>query len=247
MSFVTPEYLELYQEKPPAHRRLSAAARAAFLRLRDERNELAFRCERLEAALDAVGDGVWDVDLRTGRTHYSPGWARMLGYEQAEIGNTVEAALDLLHPEDREATGATFEEHVRDERDEEYLVECRMRHRSGRWVDVLSRGSVVRDHNGEAVRFIGTHVDVTRTKREQARAEEAAAAALAAVRERAAGRRRLAEALGVSAERVGAMLDTPREAGGGSGALESALEELLEEHRGRRAAGGSGGDSPAEA
>ncbi|BAM02603.1 PAS domain-containing protein [Phycisphaera mikurensis] len=173
----------------PSSARAHAATRVQLLKVRAERNELAFRCERLEAAMDAAGDGIWDVDLQNDRVHYSEGWARMLGLNRAELGSAVSTALDLMHPDDRDRVLNVFEEHIAATREDEYVIGFRMRHRTGTWVEIFSRGAVTRDHEGRAVRFIGTHVDVTRRKRELAELSAARAEA-AEIRER------LAEALG---------------------------------------------------
>ena len=143
------------------YREAYAAARAELVEVRKQRQELAYRCERLEAALAAASDGVWDFDVLRGRVHYSPGWARMLGREPDDLDEEVEQALSLIHPEDRSRVEAAFERHLAGGCAEAYRVVFRLRHRDGRWVSVLSRGAVVRDHRGEAVRFIGTHVDLS--------------------------------------------------------------------------------------
>jgi diguanylate cyclase (GGDEF)-like protein len=44
-----------------------------------------------------------------------------------------------------------------------------MRHKDGYWVDILSRAFLLRDEKGEAVRTVGTHVDISEKKRQEAR------------------------------------------------------------------------------
>ncbi len=39
-----------------------------------------------------------------------------------------------------------------------------MRHRKGHWVDILSRAEAVFDEDNNAVRIVGTHVDITERK-----------------------------------------------------------------------------------
>lgn len=122
---------------------------------------LALRCDRLEAAIEASRDGLWDLDLLTGEIHYSTGWAAMLGHRPEELGNAVADALALTHPDDQPRLEAAIEHHVAAPRDEPYRLRFRLRHRDGHWVEVLSRGQVIRNHANEAVRFVGTHVDLS--------------------------------------------------------------------------------------
>ena len=43
----------------------------------------------------------------------------------------------------------------------EYRVEFRLRHKDGSWRSILTRGIVLREPSGRAVRFAGTHTDIT--------------------------------------------------------------------------------------
>jgi signal transduction histidine kinase/ActR/RegA family two-component response regulator len=47
---------------------------------------------------------------------------------------------------------------------EEFSTEFRMRHKEGRWVDILSRAILIRDDDGTPVRMVGTHVDISQQK-----------------------------------------------------------------------------------
>jgi signal transduction histidine kinase/ActR/RegA family two-component response regulator len=44
------------------------------------------------------------------------------------------------------------------------VTELRMRHKDGRWVDILSRGTLIRDKEGKLLRMVGTHVDTSLQK-----------------------------------------------------------------------------------
>lgn len=43
-----------------------------------------------------------------------------------------------------------------------------MQHKDGHWVDILSRAFLVRDAQGNAIRTVGTHVDISEKKRQEA-------------------------------------------------------------------------------
>ncbi len=118
---------------------------------------------RLALALEGARDGLWDWNLETDEVYFSPGWLEMLGYAAGELPPRLSTWTDSCHPDD---LGRVLS-HSRDValgRETAFEVEFRLRHRSGRWVDVLSRGTLVRATDGTPVqprRMIGTHVDVT--------------------------------------------------------------------------------------
>ncbi len=123
---------------------------------------------RLQLALQAGNLGIWDLDLQTGVCFYSDQYKRMLGYEPAEIPDTVDAFFGLLHPDDSVSTQAPFEAHLRGETPL-YRMEFRLRHRDGSWRWIRSQGRADRDGAGRALRVSGIHVDITEIKQ----AEEA--------------------------------------------------------------------------
>lgn len=123
--------------------------------------------ERMELAFAATQDGVWDWNLLTGEVYYSPRWKQMLGYAEDEIAPHVSEWEGLLHPDDR----AHVQRAVQAVRagSTQYEVEFRLRHRDGHYVHILSRGHAVRPAlGGVAVRFVGTHFDLTERKLQEA-------------------------------------------------------------------------------
>ena len=130
------------------------AERTAALRASEQRLDLAFR---------ATQDGIWDWNLETDEVYYSPRWKIMLGYEEAEIEPHVSAWKRLLHPDDLQPALDLAAAVMRGER--EYVMEFRMRHKDGRYVDILARGFTVRrEPDGPLVRIVGTHFDLTERK-----------------------------------------------------------------------------------
>ena len=127
--------------------------------------ELALREseERFELALRGANDGLWDWNIQTGRFFVSPRWKSMLGYEGAELADAFETWLDLMHPDDRAAAQTQLRDFLNGTFDQ-YESEFRMRHKSGAYVDVLSRAFVLRDSQGCPSRMVGTHQDITDRK-----------------------------------------------------------------------------------
>ena len=130
--------------------------------------------ERFKLAMEASRDGLWDWDTSTNEVYFSPGYEAMLGYETGELRPHIDTWLSLLHPDDREAA-------LKDNMDcleghsDDFEIEFRLQAKDGTWRWVQDRGkAVARDDRGRARRMIGTHSDITESKR----VEEALRAAL---------------------------------------------------------------------
>jgi diguanylate cyclase (GGDEF)-like protein/PAS domain S-box-containing protein len=123
---------------------------------------------RWSFALEGARQGVWDTDVRTGRSFLSPVWKGMLGYGPEEFGDAADGWLGLAHPADIPAIRRAAEDY-RNGVTPYFECEFRMRHKDGRWVWVLDRGKAIeRDAEGRAVRLIGTHTDITSRKEAEA-------------------------------------------------------------------------------
>ena len=120
--------------------------------------------ERLRLAFAGAQEGVWDWNLETGAVVYSARWRQMLGYSEDEIEPHVSAWERLVHPDDRPRADQANERVARG--DPTYEAEFRLRHEDGHYVHVLSRGYPVRrGPDGQVVRIVGTHFDLTERKR----------------------------------------------------------------------------------
>lgn len=136
----------------------------ALSELRRANARLAASESRWSFALQSAGQGVWDRDVTTGQSYFSPVWKAMLGYVPEDIGESVEDWRGLLHPDDR-AVAAAADEACLSGRTDQFECEFRMRHKDGSWVWILDRGRVIeRDPRGKALRMIGTHTDITKQK-----------------------------------------------------------------------------------
>ena len=149
--------------------------RKAFARLATsvarERQQSA---EQLELALQGADLGLWDWDLRGDRFQHNEVTRQQLGYARGEIGEFGGEWHSIIHPADRERMLGAVEAHFGGETPA-YECEFRVRHKSGHWVWLLSRGKVVeRDEFGIAVRMAGTHMDLSRRKTSEAQIERSA-------------------------------------------------------------------------
>jgi len=130
--------------------------------------------ERLQLAVQSTRLGLWDWNIATGRVHFNEYCSSMLGYAPGELTPGLATLRALVHPEDRSAVDAALAAHL-SRADTPYAVECRMRAKSGQWRWILSQGQVVsRDAAGEALRMIGTHLDITERHETEAHARQLA-------------------------------------------------------------------------
>ena len=130
--------------------------------------------ERLRLALRAANVGLWDWDLVTQEVYYSPGWKRQLGYEEDELGTSLDEWSSRLHPDDAPQALAHVDAYFENPTSN-FEAEFRLRHRDGSYRSILVLASMLFDENGKAVRMIGLHVDNTERKQAEAalRASEA--------------------------------------------------------------------------
>ena len=130
-------------------------------------NSLRDRNEQLELIMRSSNDGIWDWDLRTNQTYFSPRWKSILGYADDEITNEFASWRGLLHPDDVEPTTAALQAYL-DSPSAAYSPEFRLRHKDGSYRWILARGVALRDPQGKPYRMVGSHTDITDQKRAQA-------------------------------------------------------------------------------
>ncbi|MHB8909018.1 MAG: PAS domain-containing protein [Syntrophales bacterium] len=126
--------------------------------------DLRAKEERFRHAMEATTDGLWDWDIKTDSTYYSPSYHRMLGYEPNEFPTTGQAWVDSIHPDDKACTLAINQDCIKYRR-QSFEIEYRLKTKDGTWKWILGRGKATgRDNQGRALRMIGTHVDITERK-----------------------------------------------------------------------------------
>jgi PAS domain S-box-containing protein len=121
--------------------------------------------ERLEQVIQGTRAGIWEWRVATGEAWFSERWAEITGHTLEELAPvSIRTWLELCHPDDLAVSEDRLRAIFSGEKDF-YQCDCRMRHKSGRWIWVRDRGRVVEwDQAGAPVRMVGTHIDVTRDK-----------------------------------------------------------------------------------
>lgn len=137
--------------------------------------ELALKEAQHHLALAIRGGelATWEWAVATGELKVNDRWWSMLGYSPAEMRGHVDSWLGLVHNDDVPKVLAALDAHCKGYT-AAYESEYRIRHATGRWVWVLSKGLVTeRAAAGNAVRVAGTHLDITARKTAEIQAEQA--------------------------------------------------------------------------
>ena len=132
------------------------ARKAAVESLRDSE-------ERYALAARGANDGLWDWKLTTNEIFLSPRWNQMLGGSGGVPWCNPDEWFGRVHPSDRERVMGALSD-IREGCKDEFSCEYRILHRNGSFIWVLTRGTVVRDLAGIAVRMAGSQTDITEGK-----------------------------------------------------------------------------------
>lgn len=128
--------------------------------------------ERLKLVIQGSNDGIWDWNLATNESYFSPRWKSMLGYADHEVENNYSGWIRLMHPDDLDRALACLDSYLSGQT-ASYELEHRLRHKDGGYRWVLARGVALRDSRGVPVRMAGSHVDLTERKHVAERLEDA--------------------------------------------------------------------------
>ena len=124
--------------------------------------------KRMELALDGGNLGMCDLHIPSREVVFSERGFALLGYRPEEIKSDVGSWRTLAHPDDWVVINTALQAHLKGETPS-YECEHRIRHKDGHWVWILDRGQVVEwDAAGAPLRVVGTHMDITARRQEEA-------------------------------------------------------------------------------
>ncbi|HAX74523.1 MAG TPA: hypothetical protein DCY88_01475, partial [Cyanobacteria bacterium UBA11372] len=114
--------------------------------------------EQLGMALSAARMGMWDWNLVTGEVKWSPEHALLFGLEPGTFDGKYETFDASVHPEDRESLNQAIEQALQTKSIYQHEFRVIWPDGSIHWVE--GRGQGFYDQNGQAVRMIGTIMNV---------------------------------------------------------------------------------------
>ncbi|MGE4093542.1 MAG: response regulator, partial [Candidatus Binatia bacterium] len=156
-----------------------AALRQRVADLEKEQEALRTSEERWQLALCGSTDGLWDWNIKDQTLFLSLRWKEMLGFTDEEFCNDLEEWRKQVHPDDLGPTLKAVEDHLT-KRTDFYTCEYRLQCKDGSYKWILSRGHALWDENGNPIRMVGIHTDLThhkQTEKELCEAKESAEAA----------------------------------------------------------------------
>ncbi|WP_229259954.1 bifunctional diguanylate cyclase/phosphodiesterase [Duganella aquatilis] len=127
-------------------------------------DEQAAAAEKVELALNGANLGLWEWNMGADHTTVDGRAAAMLGYTLEELNAGALNWRDMVKQDDMPGIEAALAAHLADS-SRSFEAEYRLRHRSGHWIWVQSRGRVVeRDADGKPLRMLGTRMDISARK-----------------------------------------------------------------------------------
>jgi len=118
--------------------------------------------ERLQFALDATCNGLWDWDLRSGVVYRSPHYYALTGYDASDDTHDFSFFQRTVHPDDLPNARKSIEDY-RQGKTERIEFEYRLVTKAGKtdkWLQVRGQ-AVERDGSGLPVRIVGTLSDIS--------------------------------------------------------------------------------------
>lgn len=120
--------------------------------------------QRLDFALVAANQGLWDWNLADNSTYFNDTWYTMLGYEPAELPMNFDTWEQLGHPDDLPVAMACIQQHIKGETDI-YRCEQRLRMKDGSWKWIMDVGKITEyDKQGNPLHMVGVHIDIDQIK-----------------------------------------------------------------------------------
>jgi two-component system, cell cycle sensor histidine kinase and response regulator CckA len=127
--------------------------------------------ERMRFALEAAGVGIWDMDYATGAQRWSAILEAQYGLQPGTFGGTLDAFIELVHPDDRDGLAETMATAVRSGADFSEQHRTTLPDGTVRWLS--GAGRVHLGEHGEPVRAVGITMDVTDRRTLEAQYQQA--------------------------------------------------------------------------
>ncbi len=119
--------------------------------------------EQYEPVIKESDDGYWNIDIESGKIYISNKMKEMLGYNELELQDNLDAITGIIYEDDLSMVRDTAINYVKNGQTR-FTIEYRMKHKNGslRWF--VSNVIIIRDTNGKACRIAGTNSNITKYK-----------------------------------------------------------------------------------
>ncbi len=130
-------------------------------------SELEIEASRklFQIAIEGNGDGLWDWNIAKNHVSFSKEWKAMFGFEDNEIGNDLSEWSKRVHKDDLATVQKDISDYLSGKSDK-YINSHRVLCKNGNFIWVLDRGIAIEwDSSGKPTRMVGTHSDITESKK----------------------------------------------------------------------------------
>ncbi|HMJ05942.1 MAG TPA: PAS domain-containing protein [Chthoniobacterales bacterium] len=121
--------------------------------------------QSLALAAWATNDAVRDWNVASGELAWPVGLESLLGYKPAAVSGELAFWQKNIHPDDRARIALSIRDALAHAK--RWSGEYRFRRADGDYAHLLERATIVRDASGDAVRFVGSLMDITARKQLQ--------------------------------------------------------------------------------
>ncbi len=122
--------------------------------------------DRLKFALLGYCAGMYEWNMSDNTAFYSDEWKELLGYKHEDITPHLSTWKNLVHPDDIDDIMNNVNETVKAKRNHIETVH-RLRKKDGTWIWILGRGFIKYNENGNPIKMIGFHTDITKQKTDE--------------------------------------------------------------------------------
>lgn len=141
-------------------------------RMEEDPASTSVKLERLELALKASYEGIWDWRIGQREIYYSRRILEFLECGDSRAPNLFIPPYASIHPDEHHAFTRALSQSLEDNGPEILAVDTCIRTGGGSWRWLRIRGTVVRDRGGRAYRIAGSMIDISRRKEAEAQVEE---------------------------------------------------------------------------
>jgi len=132
----------------------------------------AVKLERLELALKAAHEGIWDWWTDRREIYYSRRILEFLECGRNRAPNLFLPPHECIHPEDRRAFVLALAQALQNGGPEIIALDARVQAGGGDWRWLRICGTVVRSRSGKAYRIAGSMIDISRRKAAESQVED---------------------------------------------------------------------------
>ncbi|MGR5237930.1 EAL domain-containing protein [Vibrio alfacsensis] len=128
--------------------------------IKSEHMKMVDQLQRLEYALDAIDEGVWDWNIQAGLITHNRKWVELIGANDGLLTHPLNTYIDAIHPDDKSDVMNALQACLSGEK----ALNCRYRINTSdnRLIWVNDRGDVVEhDQHGKPTRMVGAIMDIT--------------------------------------------------------------------------------------